>query len=255
MKRIDRLIGSLLVLLLLAGASQLLAQTADKALGGKETAVEEGVTAGVVASYLDNMGYVYEINTASNVPELSLTIRGENNQYDIRIFIDDERKVVYVCVNRFLYCPTSHPRHSPVMQRLMELNWKLLIGKYEWDKNDGEVRLSYTFSTENGVGYDAFETCFQVLIMTADQHYPELMKLMWGGPQEGVESPKIKPKPEAKPQPETKVEPPAKEEPVVQPLPQPEPEEPEGEEPEGEAPEEPSPALTEPEPEPQTEAE
>lgn len=235
MKTFNRLICGLLVVSLLGGITTLGAQPAEKALPGKETAPKEAVTAGVIASYLDKMGYVYEISTADNVPEMSLTMRGENNQYDMRIFIDDERKVVYVCVNRLLYCPVSQPRHALMMQRLMELNWKLLVGKYEWDKADGEVRLSYTFSTENGLGYEAFTACFQALVMTADQHYPELMKLMWSSPPT-AEFPKIKPKPEAKPQPETKIEPKSKEEPPQQVLPQPEAEQPpaEAEEPQPE---------------------
>ncbi len=220
MKTIERLICGLLTVLLLSGISRLAAQPPEKGLPAKESASEEGVTAGLLASYIDKMGYVYEINTTNKVPEMSLTMRGENNQFDMRIFIDEARKVVYVCVNRLLYCPASHPRHALMMQRLMELNWQLLVGKYEWDKEDGEVRLSYTFSTENGLGYESFAACFQALIMTADQHYPELMRIMWASPLTG-ESPKVKPKPEAKPQPATKVEPKPTEElqPQVEPQP------------------------------------
>ena len=92
MKTMGRLIGGLLVVSLLESMTMLGAQPADKALPGKETPPEEGVTAGVIASYLDKMGYVYEISTADNVPEISLTMRGENNQYDMRIFIDESAR-------------------------------------------------------------------------------------------------------------------------------------------------------------------
>ena len=183
----------------------------------------------LIASYLDKMGYVYTTDETEERSEISLTMRGENNQYDLRIFIDDDRKIAYMCVNRFLICPTSHPRLPQILQRLMELNWKLLVGKYEWDKNDGEVRLSYTFSTENSVGYEAFVACFQVLVMTADSDYPELMSLMWGGLEKESEALKPKPKPEPIPPPETKTEPKDKEElppppaPEVAPEPQPSP--------------------------------
>lgn len=211
-------------------------------LGGKAAAPMRQL----IASYLDKMGYVYTIDETDERSEISLTMRGENNRYDLRIFIDDSRKVVYVCVNRFLTCPTSHPRLAPLLQRLMELNWQLLIGKYEWDKTDGEVRLSHTFSTENGLGYDAFVACFQLLVMTADNDYPALMKLMWGGEVEGVaEAVKPKPKTETTPRPELKAEP--------KPRPQEEPT-PEATPPPVEEETEPEPAESEEEPEsPQTE--
>ena len=172
----------------------------------------------LIASYLDKMAYHYTADETEERSEISLTMRGENNQYDFRIFIDDNRNIVYMCVNRFLACPISHPRLAQALQRLMELNWKLLIGKYEWDSTDGEVRLSHAFSTENGLGYDAFAACFQLLVMTADNDYPELMRLMWGGEYEKEpEALKSKPKPETAPQPETRLEPKTKEQPVPEP--------------------------------------
>ena len=140
---------------------------------------KDGVTVQTVTSYLDRMNYVYKLDKSVKVPEIDLLMRGDNGNYQLRIFIDDPRKVVYMCINRLMTISDSHPRKNAVLQRLMELNWELLIGKYEWDKSDGEARLSYTFSTENGLGYEAFVACFQLLVLTADRDYPKLMRLMW----------------------------------------------------------------------------
>ena len=145
----------------------------------EEAVTEDGVTVQTITSYLDLMNYTYNVDKSVKIPEIKLLMRGNNSNYELRIFIDDSRKVVYTCINRLLTIPESHPRKNAVLQRLMELNWELLVGKYEWDKSDGEVRLSYTFSTENGVGYEAFTACFQLLVLTADRHYPKLMRLMW----------------------------------------------------------------------------
>jgi len=121
--------------------------------------------------------------------------------------------------------PNSHPRKYVMLQRFMELNWELLIGKYEWDKSDGEVRLSYTFSTENGLGYEAFAACLQWIVLSADRDYPELMGLMWapeekpaaavptGKPEESAKEKVTAPKEE----PPAKEETPAKEEALSKP--------------------------------------
>ncbi len=256
MKTIYKLTAGVLMLTLLVGGVRgLSAQDEEKALTGKETTPEQGVTAGIIASYLDKMGYVYEMHTADDVPKIYLTVQGKNNGYDVRILIDNERDYVYMCVTRLLTCPATHPRLVPLLQRLMELNWQLLIGKYEWDNTYGEVRLSYTFSTENGLGYEAFVACFQLLVMAADEYYPELMRIMWGPEEEKAEPLKVKTKPEVKPssreEPLPQVEPKPKEEPPAQTAPQPE------VKPEPEEAEQPQPAVVEPEPEPapQTEGE
>jgi len=197
-----------------------------------QAVAEDGVTVQTITSYLDRMNYVYKLDKSVKVPEIELLMRGENANYQLRIFIDDPRKVVYMCINRLMTIPDSHPRKSAVLQRLMELNWELLIGKYEWDRSDGEVRLSYTFSTENGLGYEAFVACFQLLVLTADRDYPRLMRLMWapeekpaealpaGKPEEGAKEKVTAPKEEppakeetlSKPEAPAKIEAPAKEE-------------------------------------------
>ena len=180
-----------------------------------QPAAEDGVTIDVITSFLKKMNYVYKLDKSGKVPGLELLMRGNNGNYDVRIYLDDPRKVVYLCMNRFLTVPELHPRKHALLQKLMELNWELLIGKYEWDKSDGEVRLSYTFSTENGLGYDAFAACFQLLVLTADRDYPKRMQLMWGQveakepaalpttvenkPEEAGKAKETEPKPEAPP--------------------------------------------------------
>ncbi len=149
-----------------------------------QPAADDGVTVATITSYLEKMDYVYKVDKSGKVPEIELLMRGNNSNYDLRVFIDNPRKIVYTAVNRIMTVPNVHPRKCVLLQRLMELNWELLIGKYEWDKSDGEVRLSYTFSTENGLGYDAFAACFQLLVLTADRDYPKLMKLMWADVEE-----------------------------------------------------------------------
>jgi len=220
----------IIVALLISGAvwaQEEAAPPASEEVPADETpaAAEDVVTVQTITSYLDRMNYVYKLDKSVKVPEIELLMRGDNANYQLRIFVDDPRKVVYMCINRLMTIPEAHPRKSAVLQRLMELNWELLIGKYEWDKTDGEVRLSYTFSTENGLGYEAFVACFQLLVLTADRDYPKLMALMWapeekpaealaaGKPEEGAKEKVTAPKEE----PSAKEETPSKEEALSKP--------------------------------------
>ncbi len=184
----------IIVALLISGAAwaqEEAAPSANEEVPAEQTqpVTKDTVTIQTITSYLDRMNYIYKVEKSVKIPEVELLMRGDNGNYQLRIFVDDPRKVVYMCINRLMTVPDAHPRKNAVLQRLMELNWKLLIGKYEWDKTDGEVRLSYTFSTENGLGYEAFAACFQLLVLTADRDYPQLMALMW--------APEVKPAEEA----------------------------------------------------------
>ena len=175
---------------------------------------EDGVAVETITSYLDKMSYVYRVNKSAKIPEIELLMRGNNVNYAVSIVIYDPIKVVYLSMDRIMTVPDQHPRKAVLLQRLMELNWEHFLAKYEWEKRNGEVRLSYSFSTENGLGYDAFAACFEHLILTADHDYPKLMRLMWAEEKEApapttVVPPESRPEETAKaketePKPETK---------------------------------------------------
>lgn len=132
----------------------------------------------LLSSYLDRMGRKYTVDTSRKWPLIELApVRVEHATHYLRIVIDVERQLVYVFVNRLITVPVNHPRLAEILQRLMELNWQLNVGKFEWDKTDGEVRYSYTFTTENGLGFEAFEAIVLTLLKTADDLWPELSKL------------------------------------------------------------------------------
>lgn len=129
----------------------------------------------LLSGYLDRMGRGYEVEEDDKYPVISLDpIRVEHATHRLRIVTDAEKQLVYLFINRYISVPEDHPRLAEIQRRLMELNWDLNIGKFEWDKSDGETRLSYCFTTENGVGFEAFEAIVITLLKTADDLWPEL---------------------------------------------------------------------------------
>jgi len=149
--------------------------------GDEETAEEEKpprVPISQIASYLDRMGedgYKYR-----QVDENTLECRmiGENGVYVTRIRVSNKLDLVYLYIQDYLVVPKTHRNKDKMMSRLMELNFELNVGKFEWDSRDGEVRYSFTFSTENGLGFEAFRAVFETLLVTADDKYEDLQKLL-----------------------------------------------------------------------------
>ena len=126
----------------------------------------------------------YEVDTSDNYPVFTAPVKMDNATHRLRIVIDTERELVYMFLNRYLSVPEDHPNLNAILKALMDYNWQLNVGKMEWDKTDGEVRYSFTFTTENGVGFEAFEAIVTSLLGTGDKLWPELSKLSGTTPEQ-----------------------------------------------------------------------
>ena len=150
--------------------------TIEGAAGEDNEGFRENALA-LIESYLDRMKLKYEADTSDKWPVIKLPIKMDNASHHVRVLIDTEKELVYLFLNRYLSVPADHPNLAAVLQTLMDYNWRLHVGKLEWDKTDGEVRLSFTFTTENGVGFEAFEAILGALVRVGDKLWPELSKL------------------------------------------------------------------------------
>ena len=131
----------------------------------------------MVRDYLQRMKIDSTVDNSKDYPVVRTSIKMTNATHHVHIAIDTDRWVVYIFLNRYLSAKPDSAVLPRVLQRLMEENWNLNIGKFEWDKSDGEIRYSYCFTTENGIGYEAFEAIVSTLTETGDRLWPELRKL------------------------------------------------------------------------------
>jgi hypothetical protein len=60
---------------------------------------------------------------------------------------------------------------------MMELNWRLLVGKFEWDPSDGEVRLAMVMNTDSNFDRRAFRSLVRAITDQADRLYGELTRV------------------------------------------------------------------------------
>jgi hypothetical protein len=151
-------------------------QPATATASCKPFASKEEATA-TIKAYMERMKYPPVLLPQFEYPVLKASVKMPNATHEFRAVIDEGRKLVYIYLNRYLLVPKDHPKKSEILQILMEQNWKLNVGRYEWDPEDGEVRFSYTFSTENGVGFELFEAVVKTLLGTGDRSWPELSNL------------------------------------------------------------------------------
>ena len=73
--------------------------------------------------------------------------------------------------------PASGAGRAAAFAKLAELNSTYPFVKFEHDITTGEIICTYTFSTENGVGIEAFSAMLQVIFGTIDETAAELAAL------------------------------------------------------------------------------
>lgn len=92
----------------------------------------------------------------------------------------DETDTVYLYLERYLMVRSDSPHCAALLRRLLELNWDLLIGKFEWNARTGEVRLAAVMNTDSNFDRRAFRSTVRALYAVAARHRAELQAL--GGP-------------------------------------------------------------------------
>lgn len=142
-------------------------------LGVLAAASLAAVSSTTVAEYLDQMGAAYEEEEGSFWLLAEDTVSGES----FPIFYIEVNAPMEAC---FLAGPTpgvvpaSGAGRLAALEKIAELNATYPFVKFEHDMNTGEIICTYTFSTENGMGFDAFAAMVQVLFGTIDETAAEL---------------------------------------------------------------------------------
>jgi len=101
-------------------------------------------------------------------------------EFPVRVFYSDRTDTIYVYIERFLEVPADGQTTGAVLRRLMELNWTLLLGKFEWNSTDGEVRLAMIVNTDSNFDRRAFRSAIRAIGQVADRYYNELDRLVRG---------------------------------------------------------------------------
>lgn len=102
---------------------------------------------------------------------------GSDRTFNVHLTYDDDSDTIYLYVDRYLLAPETAATTPALLRQLMSLNWDMLIGKFEWDRSDGEVRLSAVMNTDSNFDRRAFRSTVRGIQALADRHYPELLRI------------------------------------------------------------------------------
>lgn len=112
----------------------------------------------------------------------AFTTRGvtTNRDFPVQAIYSDRTDTIYLFVGRYLTVPADGDTTLALLRRLMELNWTLLLGKFEWDSASGEVRLAMILNTDSNFDRRAFRSAVRGIGQLADRYYVELDRLQRG---------------------------------------------------------------------------
>ena len=74
---------------------------------------------------------------------------GDGPRFEVHAVYSDDTDSIYFYIERYLVAPAGKPRTDALLRRLMELNWKLLSAKFEWNASTGEVRVGAVMNTDS----------------------------------------------------------------------------------------------------------
>jgi hypothetical protein len=138
---------------------------------------------GVIREELTKMGLRPTCTTLSPTRgrcQYALQSDAAGTRFDVALEYSDDSDTIYHSVNHYLSVPASSPRIGEVLRRLMQLNWTMLIAKFQWDAQTGEVRLSAVENTDSNFDRRAFRSTVQALHNKAGQLFRELDALIRG---------------------------------------------------------------------------
>ena len=130
--------------------------------------------------YLTNMGL-----TIANVDHeqqiIELAFRGDNGQWRLIVHIqqsEEIRKLMFI-VPHFGTITTK--KRLQCLEAILAVNYRIAIGKFGIDLEDGEVRLEETIPLANsGITEDQFQLVFSAIMQTAAMYHSLIPRIIYG---------------------------------------------------------------------------
>jgi hypothetical protein len=131
----------------------------------------------IIKDFLKSQDWQFTQIEGKNV--LLFGIGGKNGNFQcIADLIEDEKSFIF-----FSVCGSNTPanKKKDMLQLLNDLNYKLFLGNFEMDINDGEIRLKASISYKYiELNNNFIEELILSNIVTMDKCLPSIVGLMFG---------------------------------------------------------------------------
>jgi len=133
------------------------------------------ISGDIVAGYLDQMGedLLYE-RIENEFILMAETEDGGQIPY-LYILVDPQMNGCLLVALTPGIVPESGAGRTAALETIAELNWNNTWIKFTIDPETGEVSAIYTFSTEDGLGYESFGIMINLILGTVDENWERLL--------------------------------------------------------------------------------
>ena len=111
---------------------------------------------------------------------ISLEVKMENSNYTCYALADDENKIFQFYSTSPVKIPKK--KYLQMAEFLTRANYRLILGNFEMDFRDGEVRYKTSiYAGENELDYPIIKRMVYSNLSTIDDYFPTIMKVIYGG--------------------------------------------------------------------------
>ena len=130
-----------------------------------------------IAGFFERDGW--EFRRLPNHQALEAGVAGENGHYRLVVVVDEERGIARFLT--FIEGRVPEARRRDVMEYLNRANYGLLIGNFELDLGDGEVRFKVSIDVEGSeLVFLQFQNMLFVSVAMVDRYFPGLQRVIQG---------------------------------------------------------------------------
>jgi hypothetical protein len=133
-----------------------------------------------LVDYLTQMGLcIAHVDQEQEIIELAF--RGDNGQWRMIVHIqqsEEIRKLLFIVPH---FCTITTKKRLQCLEALLAVNYRIAMGKFGIDLEDGEVRLEETISLANsGIAQDQFQLVFSAMLQTAAMYHSLIPRIIYG---------------------------------------------------------------------------
>ncbi|MGE5236719.1 MAG: YbjN domain-containing protein [Acidobacteriota bacterium] len=130
-----------------------------------------------IASYFEKDGWSFR--RLGKHPALEMGVAGDHGNYRVVVVAEEERSIVRFLT--FIEGKIPEPRRRDTMEYLTRANYGLLLGNFELDLEDGEVRFRCSVDTENQeFSYAQYQGMLYTSVAVLDRYTPGLQRVIQG---------------------------------------------------------------------------
>jgi hypothetical protein len=98
-------------------------------------------------------------------------------RFELVVEYSDVTDTVYVYLTRYATLRVDQPNATTAFRRVAEMNWEMLVGKFEWSAPSGELRLGAVMQTDSNFDRRAFRGVVRSVLRLGDRYADEVSRL------------------------------------------------------------------------------